>query len=77
MFADLSMMERVLTNLLDNAIRHTPSGGEIEVRLWPQGNKVMVQVNDSGPGIPLELRPDLFIRPSILNHARRHAGVWG
>ncbi len=28
-FADLSMMERVLTNLLDNAIRHTPSGGEI------------------------------------------------
>ncbi|ATM74613.1 HAMP domain-containing sensor histidine kinase [Serratia fonticola] len=76
-FADLSMMERVLTNLLDNAIRHTPSGGEIEIRLWSQGNKVMVQVNDSGPGIPLELRPDLFIRPSILNHARRNAGGLG
>lgn len=76
-FADLSMIERVLTNLLDNAIRHTPVGGEIEVRLWPQGSKVMVQINDSGPGIPQELRSDLFIRPSILNHARRHASGLG
>lgn len=75
--ADLSMIERVLTNLLDNAIRHTPEGGEIEVRLWPQGSKVMVQINDSGPGIPLELRSDLFIRPSIVNHARRHASGLG
>ncbi|WP_337263898.1 MULTISPECIES: HAMP domain-containing sensor histidine kinase [unclassified Serratia (in: enterobacteria)] len=75
--ADLSMMERVLTNLLDNAIRHTPQGGEIMVRLWAQGNKVLVQVNDSGPGIPQELREDLFGRPSILNNARRHAGGLG
>ncbi|TQI79736.1 HAMP domain-containing protein [Serratia fonticola] len=75
--ADLSMMERVLTNLLDNAIRHTPEGGEIEIRLWPQDSKVMVQVNDSGPGIPQELRSDLFIRPSILSNARRHAGGLG
>ncbi|WP_025123846.1 MULTISPECIES: HAMP domain-containing sensor histidine kinase [unclassified Serratia (in: enterobacteria)] len=75
--ADLSMIERVLTNLLDNAIRHTPAGGEIEVRLWPQGAKVMVQINDSGPGIPQELRSDLFIRPSIVNHARRHASGLG
>ncbi|MFC0229354.1 sensor histidine kinase [Serratia aquatilis] len=75
--ADLSMIERVLTNLLDNAIRHTPQGGEIEVRLWPQDNKVMVQVNDTGPGIPQELRSCLFIRPSILSNARRHAGGLG
>lgn len=75
--ADLSMIERVLTNLLDNAIRHTPAGGEIEVCLWPQGAKVMVQINDSGPGIPQELRSDLFIRPSIVNHARRHASGLG
>ncbi|KFK95625.1 MULTISPECIES: HAMP domain-containing sensor histidine kinase [unclassified Serratia (in: enterobacteria)] len=75
--ADLSMMERVLTNLLDNAIRHTPQAGEITIRLWTQGNKVMVQVHDSGPGIPQELRANLFIRPSILNHARRHAGGLG
>ena len=34
--ADLGMIERVLTNLLDNAIRHTPEGGEIAVRLRPE-----------------------------------------
>ncbi|MBP1128686.1 signal transduction histidine kinase [Serratia sp. PL17] len=76
-FADVSMIERVLTNLLDNAIRHTPQGGEIEVRLWQQAGKVLVQVNDSGPGIPQELRADLFMRPSILSSARRHASGLG
>ncbi|MDW5500948.1 HAMP domain-containing sensor histidine kinase [Pseudomonas lundensis] len=76
-FADVSMIERVLTNLLDNAIRHTPQGGEIEVRLWQQAGKVLVQVNDSGPGIPQELRGDLFVRPSILSSARRHASGLG
>jgi signal transduction histidine kinase len=76
-FADVSMIERVLTNLLDNAIRHTPQSGEIEVRLWQQAGKVLVQVNDSGPGIPQELRADLFVRPSILSSARRHASGLG
>ncbi|CAI1757410.1 sensor histidine kinase [Serratia liquefaciens] len=76
-FADVSMIERVLTNLLDNAIRHTPQGGEIEVRLWQQAGKVLVQLNDSGPGIPQELRADLFVRPSILSSARRHASGLG
>ncbi|MFN1144994.1 sensor histidine kinase [Serratia liquefaciens] len=76
-FADVSMIERVLTNLLDNAIRHTPQGGEIEVRLWQQAGKVQVQLNDSGPGIPQELRADLFVRPSILSSARRHASGLG
>ncbi|CAI1535169.1 Adaptive-response sensory-kinase sasA [Serratia quinivorans] len=76
-FADVCMIERVLTNLLDNAIRHTPQGGEIEVRLWQQAGKVLVQVNDSGPGIPQELRADLFVRPSILSNAHRHASGLG
>jgi len=75
--ADVSMMERVLTNLIDNAIRHTPEGGVIELRLWQQQGQVMVQLNDSGPGIPQELKPDLFERPSILGNARRHVGGLG
>jgi signal transduction histidine kinase len=75
--ADLAMIERVLTNLLDNALRHTPNSGEITVRLWRQAQQVMVQVSDSGPGIPQELRADLFERPSVLYSARRHAGGLG
>lgn len=48
--ADLGMIERVLTNLLDNAIRHTPDNGTVAVRLWREADKVMVQISDSGPG---------------------------
>ncbi|MGJ7580562.1 ATP-binding protein [Variovorax sp. RHLX14] len=64
--ADLGMIERVLTNLLDNAIRHTPKGGEIVVRLAPQKNGgVAVEVSDTGPGIPNDLQPVLFTRPAF------------
>jgi signal transduction histidine kinase len=61
--ADLGMMERVLTNLLDNAIRHTPQGSHITVQLRAKGGRVQVEVSDSGPGIPPELRSGLFVRP--------------
>ena len=60
--ADLGMIERVLTNLLDNAIRHTPAGGAIDVDLAFRDGKVQVTVSDTGPGIPAELREGLFER---------------
>lgn len=75
--ADLGMIERVLTNLLDNAIRHTPPGCHIEVRLRREGSAVEVQVGDSGPGIPDRLRPNLFARPSIQSGAPDSAGGLG
>lgn len=62
--ADLGMIERVLTNLLDNAIRHTPEGGEIAMQLQAAGDGVEVRVADSGPGIPDALRGVLFTRPA-------------
>lgn len=75
--ADVGMIERVLTNLLDNAIRHTPDKGTVSVRLWKEGEKVMVQVSDSGPGIPQELKEGLFVRPSIVSHSRLRVGGLG
>jgi signal transduction histidine kinase len=63
--ADLGMIERVLTNLLDNAIRHTPEDGEITVQLRRAGADVEVQVSDTGPGIPAALQGSLFRRPSL------------
>lgn len=64
--ADLSMMERVLTNLLDNAIRHTPDGGNISLTARQLGAQMVVEVADSGPGVAGELRATLFERPSVL-----------
>lgn len=64
--ADLGMIERVLTNLLDNALRHTPAGGEVRLELHAADGSVQVQVADTGTGIPDNLRPQLFERPSPL-----------
>ncbi|MGK9172663.1 HAMP domain-containing histidine kinase [Yokenella regensburgei] len=69
-YADLSMMERVLTNLLDNAIRHTPDGGIITLRTRQEAEQLVVEIEDSGAGIPMELRASLFQRPSVLDKPR-------
>jgi signal transduction histidine kinase len=73
--ADLGLIERVLTNLFDNALRHTPTGGEIRIALQPQGKHVEVTVSDSGPGIAAELREGLFLRPFNIGGARRDGGL--
>ena len=73
--ADLGLIERVLTNLLDNALRHTPVNGEIEVILTPQTHAVAVTVSDSGPGIDAELREGLFLRAFTIGGARRDGGL--
>jgi signal transduction histidine kinase len=74
-FADLGLIERVLTNLLDNALRHTPVNGDIEVILAPKGDRVEVTVSDSGPGIDAELREGLFLRAFTIGGARRDGGL--
>lgn len=64
--ADLGMIERVLTNLLDNALRHTPAGGTVRLELHARDGNVQVRVADTGSGIPDALRPQIFERPSPL-----------
>lgn len=73
--ADLGMIERVLTNLLDNAIRHTPTGGVITVQLRARGTAVQVEISDTGPGIPDELRHNLFMRPVFSTAGGRAGGL--
>ena len=73
--ADLGLIERVLTNLVDNALRHTPAGGEIELDLKPLGALVEVTVSDTGPGIAPDLREGLFLRPFNIGGARRDGGL--
>ncbi len=73
--ADLGMIERVLTNLLDNAIRHTPPEGRVEVVLRREGERIVVVVGDSGPGIPAALLENLFRRPFAPGHDQRNGGL--
>ena len=50
----------VLRNVLDNAIKFSPIGGEIEMRLIKIGNKMQIHVMDNGPGISEELAEKIF-----------------
>ena len=55
-------LERVLSNLLDNALKYTPEGGLITVAVRPVDGQVEVRVTDTGPGIPPEHRERIFDR---------------
>jgi len=52
--ADIAKLERVLTNLVDNALRHCQSGDSIKIHLQPKDNQLIISIADSGVGIPKE-----------------------
>lgn len=60
--ADIGLIARALENLLENALRHTPPGGTVTISLTPGDGWVMVQVSDTGHGIPPETLPHIFER---------------
>jgi two-component system, OmpR family, sensor histidine kinase ResE len=55
-------MDQVLTNLLENALRHTPAGGSVRVVALPVNGQVCLAVSDTGTGIPPEHLPNIFER---------------
>jgi signal transduction histidine kinase len=59
---DVELFERAVANLLDNALKHTPAGGQVRLALQALGEQVMVSVADSGRGIPAADLPHLFDR---------------
>jgi signal transduction histidine kinase len=60
--ADIGMIERALSNLIDNALRFTPGGGAVKVELQNHDDKVRVAITDTGCGIPAEEIPLVFER---------------
>jgi PAS domain S-box-containing protein len=59
---DRARLEQVLANLLNNAIKYSPQGGQIQVKLEKGKGEVCVSVTDGGIGIPIEEQPRLFQR---------------
>ena len=59
---DRDMMERVVVNLLGNAVKFTPDGGHVAVRLTCREDVAVLEVSDSGIGIPRQEQDQLFSR---------------
>jgi signal transduction histidine kinase len=59
---DRARMKQVVVNLLDNAIKYTPSGGRVRLGITQEGSYAVLEVADDGIGIPQEALPHVFKR---------------
>jgi signal transduction histidine kinase len=58
--ADQSPLERVIANLLDNALRYSPRNSQVTVSMLPDGTQVRITVEDQGPGVAADMQAILF-----------------
>ena len=61
-WGDAARLERVLENLIDNAVSFSPSGGLVDVTVWGDAEQVTLSVIDEGPGVPEHARQKVFER---------------
>ena len=78
-YSDIAKLERIITNLLENAIRHTPENGKVSVEITQLSDKVKVSVIDNGTGISKDDIAYIFDARYRASNAREdstvHAGL--
>ena len=76
---DPTRLEQIATNLIDNALKYTPAGGSIDIRIAAEDDEVLLTVSDTGVGIAPDLLPhvfDVFVQGSIsLDRAQGGLGI--
>lgn len=76
--ADPDRLSQVFVNLVDNALRHTTSGGRVKIELDAHGSDAFVRVRDTGEGIPYRDLPHIFERFYVVDRSRtRESGGAG
>jgi signal transduction histidine kinase len=73
--ADPTRLEQVAANLIDNAVKYTPSGGRVEVRVRTTGHEAELDVSDSGQGIPASELPRIWDRLFRGDRSRTERGL--
>ncbi len=77
---DVEKMDRVLANLMDNALKYTPSGGRVTLAAEGYNDAVVIRITDTGPGIPPADRERIFerfaqVKGDQVAHGRRGFGL--
>ncbi len=73
-WADPSRITQVLLNLLGNGLQYTPIGGQVTVRAWREDRQVVMELRDTGIGIPAEHLPHIFERFYRVDKSRSRTG---
>jgi signal transduction histidine kinase len=77
-YGDWLLLRQALVNIVHNAVKYTPKGGEIMLRVRAEGDQVVLEVEDSGPGIPKDKLSRVFDRFYRVEEGRsREAGGAG
>jgi two-component system phosphate regulon sensor histidine kinase PhoR len=69
-WTDDDALNQILDNLVDNAIKYTPAGGLIQLHWWAEGAQAILEVRDTGIGIPATELPRVFERFYRVDRAR-------
>ncbi len=72
--AENQLMAQTFTNLLDNAIKFTPKGGQIDINTHFTDNAAIIEISDTGPGVPEDKYEEVFERFTRLDNARSTPG---
>jgi signal transduction histidine kinase len=74
---DEELIRRMVSNLVDNAVRHTPDGSTVRVELDETQTGYAIAVKDHGPGIPADIREHIFERFFRADASRRRGAADG
>jgi two-component system OmpR family sensor kinase len=75
---DEDLMRQLFSNISQNILRHTPADAKVEIKIFQNENSTEIIIDDSGPGIPVALRSQVFERFSRLDESRsRDTGGFG
>ena len=74
-YADVSMVERALQNLIENAIKYTEPNGKVTLAIKKQAKKVEINITDTGAGIPINEQPYIFDRYKQLDKSEKKRGA--
>ena len=72
---DIRKIQRMIANLIDNAIKYTPRGGRVSLSVEQDGTSAAIRVSDTGEGIPPEDLPHIFDRFYRGDQSRSHDGI--